>query len=266
MHRIIFCISVFLLGHELVFAQEPEVALHRLLQTSDGSNVRAQIELLKSSYRGTAFAFYLDALAETDAERAYEKYQNLIRQHRNSRYAGSALFRIAQFHFSRGLYISARREFLEFVDKYPRSPFIHEARYFALSCLCATQRDESCYDELKTFLIENSHSPYARLAKEDLNSLRMIVKSSQRSNGGTMSSQGEYTVQIGAFGQINNALNLKSFCRDLGLPADIREANINGKTRYLVWLGYFETEQSALTFGKKFKEEHGKPFRVVKRK
>lgn len=237
--------------------------LERLLRTQDAEMLRSKVQSLISRYRGTAFALYVDALTETEAKRAVEKYDELVDKFPNSRYASEALIKVGQYYFSRGLYISARRKFLEFIDNYPKSIYIHDARYFALASLCATKKDEACYAELKKFLIENSRSPFARLAKEDLNALRQMTKADAESNVLTTNTQGEYTVQIGAFSQVNRALNLKNYCLKLGLPVEIREKNRGNKTMYLVWVGSFTTESAAMIFGKRFKEEHGKPFRIV---
>ncbi|NIR72827.1 outer membrane protein assembly factor BamD [candidate division KSB1 bacterium] len=255
-----------LLSATALFSQEPEVDLERLLRKSDPSRLRQDIRTLMDRYRGTAFEFYLDALTEADAELALKKYEQLMERFPTSRYAGDALFKVAQYYFSRGLYISARKKFVEFEKKFPRSPSIHDARYFAMASQCAIKKDDACYEELKKYLVENSRSPFTKLAKKDLNALREnIYGDKELSNGDISNGSGEYTLQIGAFSQVNNALNLKDYCKDLGLPVEVREKNLRNGTLYLVWLGAFETEEAAETFGERFKRQHGKPFRVVER-
>ena len=251
----------------LLFPQEPDREIEALLQIQDEAAFHKQLQTLRKKYRGTAVALYLEALTEPNAVAAVEKYKALATRFPKSKYAPQALMKVAEYYFARGLYISSRRKFQEVVEKYPRSPYVYEARYFALASLCAISRDESCYAELKKYIIENPGSPFLVMAKRDLLALREGKKESppEPANGRTQTAKGRYTLQVGAFSQVNNALNLKSYCMKLGLPVEVRESRSQGRTMYLVWVGAFETEEAARLFGEKFKREHGKPYRIVTR-
>ena len=85
-------------------------------------------------------------------------------------------------------------------------------------------------------------------------------------SAGVLGSSGNYTLQIGAFEQANNALNLRNYVANLGYPVEIVERG-NGEHRiYQVLLGSFETEEQAQQFGENFKKSHGKLYRVVTKK
>ncbi len=247
-----------------LFPQTAEQELFSLLKTEDSDKLVQSIHSLIYQNKGTPFALYLEAVTESDAGKAVEKYKQLLSKFPKSIQAEIALIKIAHFYFSRGLYVSGRKYYLQLVEKYPQSSYSDEALYFAAACLYASGKYESCYAELKNFLRQNPGSSFTYLAKEDVKDLNKkdqflssIVDLPQK--------KGKYALQIGAFAQVNNALNLKKYCKKLGIPVEIREKNANDVNMYLVWIGAFITRASAEIFGTNFKNEHGKPFRIVER-
>ncbi|MFQ5771132.1 MAG: SPOR domain-containing protein [bacterium] len=264
MKKLIIQISIFLLFVGRLFSQEPDIDLNKLLHANNPDELAQKIQSFIIKNRGTALALYLEAVTETNATQAVEKYKQLLSKFPNSDYAAIALLKTAQYYFSRGLYITARKYYLELVEKYPHSSFIDDAMYFAAACLYASGKYESCYAELKNFLVQNPHSSFTKLAKEDLKEINKKYQFSKLKFE-IANAKGKYALQIGAFNQVNNALNLKNYCQKLGLPVEVREKNESNTTMYLVWIGAFESRESALNFGNKFKKEYGKPFRIVSR-
>lgn len=249
-----------------LFSQESTFDLERILRTSSVEGFREEVRLYVAKNKGTPLALYLDALSQTDANVAVEKYRQLAAIYPNFEYADRAQMKVAQYYFSRGLYVAARKLFLEVVEKYPQSPHLPEAMYFAASSLDASGNHEFAASEFRNLAAQYPGSPFARLAKEDLQ------ESHYSSNGGSdknlkqkLDPKGKYSLQIGAFSQVNNALNLKNYCSKLGFPTEIREKQEGRTTMYLVWLGSFETKNEAERLGELFKKQHGKPYRVVER-
>jgi tetratricopeptide (TPR) repeat protein len=247
-------------------AQEPGFDLQKVLQTGSVEGFRAEVTAYIAKNKDKPLAMYLDALSQSNASKAVEKYKQLLARHPNSEYADRAVIKIAQYYFSRGLYVAARKHFLELIETYPSSPMIAEAMYFAAACLYASGNIESSYTEYKNVINQYPDSPFARLAKEELQEGSFNGKDAHGlSNVNLANAKGKFAIQIGAFTQVNNALNLKNYCLKLGLPVEIREKKENNATQYLVWVGAFETREAAENFGNTFKKEHGKLFRVVER-
>ncbi len=252
-----------------LFAQEQAFDLEKILQNSSVEGFREGVRAYIAKNKGTPLAIYLDALSQNDASVAAEKYRQLVALYPNSEYADRALMKTAQYYFSRGLYVAARKQFLELVEKYPNSLYLAEAMYFAASCLYASGNHESAISELKNLIGQHSKSRFAELAKDDLqesnNHSTNGSNDAKKSQLKIDSRNGKYSLQIGAFSQVNNALNLKNYCLKLGFPAEIREKQDGRTAAYLVWMGAFETKEEAERFGELFKKEHGKPYRVVTR-
>lgn len=260
----IIFISLFFSGQ--TFSQESRFNLEKILKTHNEQEVREWALTLIEKYKGSATAHYLEALIERDANKAVEKYIQLFTKFPKSKYAGEALFRTAQYNFSRGLYVSSRKYFLNLVEKFPGSQYADDSMYFAAACLYASRNYASSQSELKNFLTQYPNSPFKDLAKEDLKEIK------SKTNGRTFDirpqinkSKGKFTLQMGAFTQINNALNLRNYFSKLGLPVEIREKTRERKKVYLVWLGSFETKDTAYNFGETLKREHGKPYRIIEK-
>ena len=261
--------GLFFLVVPALFPQTGTFDLERILRTNTIAGFREQVLAYIAKNKGTPLALFLDALSQTDAAIAVEKYRQLVTLYPNSDYAHRALMKSAQYYFSRGLYVAARKQFLELIETYAHSSYVDEAMYFAAACLDASGNNESATSELKNLIRQHPDSRFAGLAKEDLQE-----SDSHSANGGSLNKQsalkmdhpnGAFSLQIGAFSQVNNALNLKNYCLKLGFPAEIREKDEGSSKMYLVWLGGFESKAEAERFGEVFKKEHGKPYRVVMR-
>lgn len=258
---------VFLFLCSYLYAQEPGFNLIETLKSKEYNELQAIVASYVQKYGGSEFALYVQAITDLNAKDAAEKYNQLLEKFPNSDQAEVALFRLAQYNYSRGLYISARRYFLELIEKYPYSPFVDDALYFSASCLYASKMYESSRTELKNFLDKHGSSIYSELAKQDLKDIERL--SSEELVDGLASSKdskGKYRLQVGAFTNPNNALNLRNYFGNFGLPVEIVEKHERNVTYYLVLVGTFETKSEAQTYGDKLSKEYGKPFRIVSMK
>jgi len=262
--KLTFTLLLCLLSYP-VFSQEIDSNLNRILKSYDDEELQDRIDSIAKRYEGMPVAMYLDAVVEADASVAVEKYLRLITRFPESEYAATATFKIGQYYFSRGLYVSARKYFLQLIEKYPESSYIDDAMYYAASCLFAIRNYDSCRSELRNFLAHYQRSPLREIAKQDLDEIDSKTNHKADRNKEIQNPSGTFTLQVGAFNQINNALNLRNYLSKLGLPVEVREKHERKDTLYLVWLGSFETKREAQDFGETFKEEHGKPYRIVTR-
>lgn len=253
---------IFLIASTVLFSQEPKFDLKRSLKFDDPSEIKEKATAFIAQTNRSSTTLYLQAITESDAPKAVDKYIELFTKYPDSQKADEATFRVAQYYFSRGLYIAARKYFLGLVKKYPESEFVDDSQYLATACLVAARKLELAEAELRTFLAQNRSSPYARIAKEDLKE----VKSSSRSGPyirKIRNAGGKFTLQIGAFSRINNALNLRNKFSKLGHSVEIREKKSSGVTIYQVLVGLFETRKSAEKFGKKLEKQYGTPYRII---
>ncbi len=251
-----------LLFANLLFAQKAQFDLNRTLKSDTPSEIKRKVATFVDENKGTPLALYLEALTDPNAQQAVDKYIELLTKFPSSLQAEVATFRVGQYYFSRGLYIVARKYFLGLVEKYPQSEYEDDAMYLAIACLMASRKYESVNAELQIFLSKHPRSPFAKLAKEDLKEIKSTTNG-RYAKLRLQDSKGRLTLQIGAFSQINNALNLRSDFSKLGLSTKIREKKRNGVTIYTVTVGSFDTRESAEKFGIKFQKQYGKPYRIV---
>lgn len=249
-----------------VLSQKNDTNVTQILKAYDAAELPSRARSLAKRYDGTAVALYLDAVTEKDATTAVDKYLHLLTKFPESKYSEAALVKVGQYHFSRGLYVSARKYFLQLIEDYPQSEYLDEAMYHAAACLFAVRNYDSCRSELHNLLKQHPGSPLRKIAEQDLDEIdSQAPYAAVDRNAQIQEAAGKVTLQVGAFSQINNALKLRDYLSRLGLPVELREKNDRNETLYLVWLGSFETEREARAFGETFKEEHGKPYRIVTR-
>lgn len=256
---------ILLLWAGAAYSQNHHFELQRELESSnDVVAVRQKIAQYIAQHRGTLGALYLQALVTDDAQKAVELYKRIRARYAGTREAEEATLRIGQYYFSRGLYVSARKQFLELIDAHPKSDLAGEAMYFAATCLCASGKIESCHTELRDFLAQYPRSRLAKMAREDLKEIGGATNGNRPVTPANLEKRaGNYTLQVGAFSQANNALKLRDYFSRRSVHADIRKKTVDGRTMYLVWVGSFASKEDARSLGEKLKKEHGKPYRIV---
>ncbi|MBN1893216.1 SPOR domain-containing protein, partial [bacterium] len=66
----------------------------------------------------------------------------------------------------------------------------------------------------------------------------------------------KYAVQVGAFTIQSNALLNKAFFEGEGFPVQLSTKKKNGTVFYLVWIGFFDSEQKARTVSETLKRKY----------
>ncbi len=244
-------------------AQGSRFNLEKELARRDLSEVQERVRTFTQENSGTAESLYLRAVMHTDAKQAMELYNQVKTDFPEAPQAALATFQMGNYYFARGLYISARRFFLDIVENYGESPLVPQAMYLAASSMCAARQSDTCSEELQNFVSKYRKSPFARLARSDLKALGTSAMSSGELSSRVTFDKGKYTLQLGAFSQANNALNLRNYFTKLGFPVEIRKVDADGKSVFVVWLGSFESRSAARAFGDNLKKDHGKPYRIV---
>ena len=237
-----------------------------LRESTSASEFRKKVEQFISGNPNTVEAIFFKGLIEPDAEKSIDAYNKVLEQFPKSEYAEKSLFKLGQYYYSRGLYVSARTNFLKLLNDFPDSGYAEQSAYFAASCLCASRQIEQCSVELKQFMMEYKDSELRNLAQLDYEELKPVAQVPQTEIAEPelkFNENAKYTLQMGVFTKPNNALNYRNFFTRLNLPAVVRERKMKNKPIYFVLLGSFQDKESAEESGKKLQERHGKPYRIV---
>lgn len=279
MVRILFYIlfGVLILHPNFAAGQDIETDLLNWLQDNSLEKLQQYFERIQHRYPNSAITLFLKAFIEKDGGRAAQFYQQFIQQFPNSSYAENALLKLAQYYYAVGSYIAARQYLDNLIDQFPNSSSAPLAKYLAARCLLAMGYYDSAEKELKEFINEFPNSSYKTIARQELNFPREQGKSEsakdqkidvkneydmlvQFSQG-----QGQYTLQIGAFGRRDNALKLKESFSQRGYNVQITTKYLSDQLLYLVWLGEFQTEAQAQRFAAELKDRYSVTSQVIRK-
>jgi len=247
-----------------VLCQDSGSAIDDMISYARAEDFKTKVQTYVEGHPGTPEALFLRALAAEDARKSIRLYNQLIVDFPKTPLAGRALYRIAQYYFSRGLYVAARKEFLKVIEGYPRSRYESEAMYFAAACLCAAGQVATCHSELQNFLERNPQSDLKNLAEDDLKELKGTPEVG-RLKSDKKRKKARYSLQVGAFSVPENAENLKAYFDRLGFIVEVVQKHDQPNTMYLVWLGKYDRRDAAESAGDALKRDYDKPYRIVER-
>jgi tetratricopeptide (TPR) repeat protein len=158
---------------------------------------------------------FLDAVLKENGQEAVVIYQNIVDKFPTSKYADAALYRIFSYYYALGLYDTSREKIKQLKESYPESPYINIANQ-NLSAL-----ESSEVEEKKTRKDENETPP------------KEIFK---------------FTIQAGAFTNLDNANNLIGEFENSGIYSLLGEKSVGGTTFHVVYAGKFEKYEDAENF------------------
>ncbi len=247
-----------------VLAQTSDPDFDSILSSTHSDDFKDKVLAFVEAHPGTPEALFLRAIAMENARKSVQLYNQLVTDYPNSGLADRAIYRIAQYYFSRGLYVAARREFLRVLEDQSNSGLAGDATYFAAACLCASGQMETCRSELRNFLNLYPDSELSDLAKEDLGELKEIIGNGVRERS-IEKVKGEFSLQVGAFSVAENAQRLQSYFEKLGLQAEVVQRTQDNEKLFLVWVGSYASKEAASLAGENLKRDYGKPYRIVER-
>lgn len=195
-----------------VYAQEVNI-VEFLKAVEDGEVNTAITGLteLKKSNPNDPSVIFLDAVLTEDGESALTKYQAIYEQHPNSNYADAALYRVFSYYYSLGVYNRAESLLTKLKTEYPNSPYIRAA-------------DRTIPDEVNTVTETTPQpAPQPNVTDENYN----------------------FTIQAGAFLNIENAKNLLNEIKKDGYPAELGTKSVGGSLLNVVTFGHLKTESEA---------------------
>lgn len=227
--KIMFLI-IFLLLPAAVAAQDKEV-IEQLKNIEKGNieDAISSLPALKAKYPGNPSIIFLDAVLKQDGETALQLYKTVYEKYPKSSFADAALYRIFSYYYSLGFYKKAEETLLKLKKEYPSSPYIQTA-------------DRTIPEEIPAEAPAEKEPVKQAVEKTD---------------------QGKFTVQAGAFLNIQNAQSLKKNLTADGYPCEITTKEVGGSILNVVLAGKFETEKNAETLVNHLDKKYRVKGRVV---
>lgn len=196
--------------------------------TNQFDKLEEAIKKLKGKEKETAAVLYLRALIEKDGDKALAIYNKIIESDSESITAERSLWRVAQYYYIKGLYIKSSGVLRQIIDNFPGTI-------------------------------------YARKAKEELDIINEEFGEKDKQTIKPYKEEGKFVVQLGAFGNKQNAQKTIKFLKENGYSnARINTQVILGSRLHLVWLGNFDNETSAKRYGELIKQKLRIDYRIKK--
>lgn len=218
--------------------------------------VRTLLPGLKKSHPDKAGVLFLEAVTESDAERAVELFQRIADEYRSSAWADDALYRLYQYSFAVGAYRTARSYTERIAAEHPKSPFLTRDQKDASGTSSSDVKSSPVPKSTTTASTTGAVKP-----RTDAQAANGVSQSGASPGGASQS----YAVQVGAFSRQADAEKLAAELKEKGYTAYLREKTVSGKTVQAVWLGIFPDFTQAQAFASKLKDQQKIDAIVVRR-
>ena len=198
------------------FPQEVDIVPY-LKMIESGNIIQAKEDLtsLKEKNPNDPSVMFLDGVLTENGQEAIVKYQNIVDDYPKSKYADAALYRIFSYYYALGLYDTAKEKLKLLTENYQNSPYIKVA-------------DQNLESTEKTE-VENK--------EEEI-----------RESETTPTENYKFTVQAGAFTNLENAKNLNQQFAESGIFSQLIDKTVAGTTFHVVYAGKFEKYEDAENF------------------
>ena len=205
---------VLLVGE--LYSQEIDIVPYlKAIESGNIGQAKEALVELKEKNPNDPSVMFLDAVLKENGQEAVVIYQNIVDTYSKSKYADAALYRIFSYYYALGLYDTAQEKLKQLKESYPESPYIKIADQ-NLSAL-----EKSDVGDKKTKETESISVP------EEVY---------------------RFTIQAGAFTNIDNAQKLFNEFENSGIFSRIEEKTVGGTTFHIVYAGKFEKYEDAENF------------------
>ncbi|MBI1932250.1 MAG: SPOR domain-containing protein [Ignavibacteriales bacterium] len=212
-------ITFILLFSVQVFAQSIDIIPQlKMIEQGKIDEAKQNLEFLKKKNSNDPNVIFLQAVLTENGEESQKLYELVYSTFPNSKFADAALFRSFSYFYAIGLYKKAETLKVLLQKEYPDSPYLKN-----------TERSFVQDDEM--IVVENK--PYNKKPE----------------------SEKKFTVQAGAFGNLQNAQELKNRFVQKGLTSQITQKNVNNLQLNVVTVGEFTNISDAENLVKRLKTE-----------
>jgi len=216
---------VFLLFSVSVLAQEADItSALRQIESGNIKGAEASLKEIKRSSPGDPSVIFLDAVLTVNGEEALKKYSSVYEKFPKSKYADASLYRIFSYYYSLGYYKKAESYLSKLKSDYPDSPYLKSA-------------DRNIPDSEEVIEITKTEES-------------LPVKYN-------------YTIQAGAFLNVDNAKRLEEQIKSDGYPAEITTKEIGGSILNVVTVGKLAKEEEALPLLEYLSKKYNLTGRVI---
>ncbi|MDZ7766124.1 MAG: SPOR domain-containing protein [Melioribacteraceae bacterium] len=212
--KIKFVITLLTILSSSLSAQEVNIVEYlKAIEDGQVETAISGLNNLKKTHPDDPSVLFLDAVLTEDGESALTKYQKIYEQHPNSNYADAALYRVFSYYYALGIY----------------------------------NRAENLLTKLKS---EYSSSPYIRMANRNIPDVGETIEEPvehipETKPPASGSDDYKFTIQAGAFLNIDNAKNLLNEIQKDGYPAELGTKSVGGSLLNVVTFGHLESEEEA---------------------
>lgn len=216
---------VFLLFSISVSAQEADItSALRQIESGNIKGAEASLKEIKRSSPGDPSVIFLDAVLTINGEEALKKYSSVYEKFPKSKYADASLYRIFSYYYSLGYYKKAESYLSKLKSDYPDSPYLKSA-------------DRNIPDS------------------EEVIEITKVEESQPVKNN--------FTIQAGAFLNVDNAKKLVEQIKSDGYPAEITNKEIGGSILNVVTVGKLAKEEEALPLLEYLSKKYNLTGRVI---
>jgi tetratricopeptide (TPR) repeat protein len=211
-----FLFFTLIISFGKIYSQEIDIVPYlKAIENGNLAEAKEALSDLKEKSPDDPSVMFLDGVLKENGQEAILIYQEIVDNHSKSKYADAALYRIFSYYFALGLYETAQEKLKQLKNSYPASPYIMVADQ-NLSTLekTETQKPNSNAGETKQKVTENYN----------------------------------YTIQAGAFTNLENAKKLVSEFEAAGIYSSLGQKVVGGTTFHVVYAGKFEKREDAESF------------------
>ena len=229
-----------------------------LIENGKSNGVRENLPELISKFPKDPGILYLKSLLTEDGDSAVKQYKNIIKNYPESIYAANSAMKLGEYLYARGLYTQSANLLKNIPPKYPRFADMQRLTDLMINSFNAIgEADSAKYYGL---IIKSMFPTINAEINEDNRKLSQVFDFKKKK-----SNKGPYVVQIGAFGNEENAKRLKLQVSQLGHDVSINRVDSNGKIFYAVRVVWYDSKKKAEEIGRDIKSKLGVSFRVLYR-
>jgi tetratricopeptide (TPR) repeat protein len=207
--------NLFLINGEF-YPQEVDIVPYlKAIENGNIGQAKDALVDLKEKKSDDPSVMFLDAVLKENGQEAVVIYENIVDNYPKSKYADAALYRIFSYYYALGLYDTAREKLKLLKESYPESPYINIA-------------------DQNLAALENSKEEEKSKTEEENKSVPEEVY--------------KFTIQAGAFTNLENANNLVSEFENAGIYSQLGEKTVGGTTFHVVYAGKFTKYEDAENF------------------
>jgi TolA-binding protein len=238
----------FAVGYYLTAAKDYQ----HLLQAYEDSKLRADALYWLASSK----------LAIGAADSAAVYFRRLIRDHPGNSLIGWAELGLIDALYMEQDYAAAQLRSQEFLQTRGSSDLAPMVLFRLFEIQEATGNRSAAAEILEQLVSSYPHTYQGKQARRQLTEWGWSDSAGPSQPEPT---EGDYTIQVGAFGKRSNALNLQTKLKSWGYQVEMIKRAGRHRTLYLVWVGRYQSREQALREAEKLEKDRGLPYQVIQR-